>query len=57
MPQIKAFTLVSIRILIFQESASPDINTVWSLIATLPVSCLEVYHSESAHEEDSGKAA
>lgn len=52
--QIKAFTLVSFRILIFQPSASPDINTVCSLIAVLPVGCLEVYHSESLHE-DSGK--
>lgn len=50
--QIKAFTLVSFRILIFQPSASPDINTVCSLIAVL--GCLEVYHSESLHE-DSGK--
>ncbi len=55
MPQIKAFTLVSFRILIFHESASPDINMVRSLIVPLPVSCLEVYHSESLHGEDSGK--
>lgn len=58
MPLIKAFTLVSFRILIFQESASPDINMARFLIAPprpLPVSCLEVYHRESLHEEESGK--
>lgn len=30
---------------------SPDINMASSLIALLPVSCLEVYHGESLHED------
>lgn len=50
-PQIKAPTLVSFRILIFHRGrGSPDINTACSLIAPLPVSCLEVYHGESLRE-------